>query len=194
MTPSSRWIIHSRTTTPSVSRQCPVVEASENRRRSVDQGVAPRSSMPMKAKSRECLLVVMTGFGDRPFLVFQTLYENFPMSSASHSSASPSISHRWARNSSIPRRRGRHRSDGRVRNHNAGQAVGPSRIPGLDSALAIATGQRILERGGSPSRAAGSHAAHRTGRSPFGEVAVWSASVAHRGPAFDGAPRHHGSG
>lgn len=77
--------------------------------------------------------------------------------------------------------------DGRVRNHNAGQAV--SRL-GYQAypALAISTGQRILEEEAARHGILAAQAAHRTGPLEIGEAAVWvGVASAHRGPAFDAA-------
>jgi molybdopterin synthase catalytic subunit len=77
--------------------------------------------------------------------------------------------------------------DGRVRNHNAGQAVGHLEYQTYP-ALAIATGQRILEEEAARHGLLGVQAAHRTGPLAIGVVAVWvGVESAHRGPAFDGA-------
>lgn len=77
--------------------------------------------------------------------------------------------------------------DGRVRNHNAGQAVGHLEYQAYP-ALAIATGQRILEEEAVRHGLLGVQAAHRTGPLAIGEVAVWvGVESAHRGAAFDGA-------
>ncbi len=77
--------------------------------------------------------------------------------------------------------------DGRVRNHNAGQAVSHLEYQAY-AALAIPTGQRILEEEAARHGLLGVAAAHRTGPLAIGEVAVWvGVAAAHRGPAFDGA-------
>ena len=77
--------------------------------------------------------------------------------------------------------------DGRVRNHNAGQAVETLAYEAYP-ALAIATGQRILDEEAARHGLLAVQAAHRTGVLAIGEAAVWvGVSSAHRGPAFDGA-------
>jgi molybdopterin synthase catalytic subunit len=77
--------------------------------------------------------------------------------------------------------------DGRVRNHNAGQAVSRLEYQAYP-ALAIATGQRILEEEAARHGILAAQAAHRTGPLEIGEAAVWvGVASAHRGPAFDAA-------
>ncbi len=77
--------------------------------------------------------------------------------------------------------------DGRVRNHNAGQAVSGLEYQAYP-ALAISTGQRILEEEAARHGILASLAAHRTGPLEIGEAAVWvGVASAHRGPAFDAA-------
>ncbi|HEX7260537.1 MAG TPA: molybdenum cofactor biosynthesis protein MoaE [Luteolibacter sp.] len=77
--------------------------------------------------------------------------------------------------------------DGHVRNHNAGQAVDHLEYQAYP-ALAIATGQRILEEEAARHGLLGVQAAHRTGPLTIGEAAVWvGVESAHRGAAFDGA-------
>jgi len=77
--------------------------------------------------------------------------------------------------------------DGRVRNHNGGQAVSQLEYQAYP-ALAIATGQRILEEEAARHGLLAAHAMHRTGPLAIGEAAVWvGVASAHRGPAFDGA-------
>lgn len=77
--------------------------------------------------------------------------------------------------------------DGRVRNHNAGQAVDRLEYQAYP-ALAISTGQRILEEEAGRHGVLRVQAAHRTGPLAIGEVAVWvGVAAAHRGPAFDAA-------
>ena len=77
--------------------------------------------------------------------------------------------------------------DGRVRNHNAGQAVSHLEYQAYP-ALAISTGQRILEEEAARHGLLGAVAAHRTGPLAIGDVAVWvGVAAAHRGPAFDAA-------
>ena len=77
--------------------------------------------------------------------------------------------------------------DGRVRNHNAGQAVSHLEYQAYP-ALAIPTGQRILEEEAVRHGLLGAVAAHRTGPLAIGDVAVWvGVAAAHRGPAFDAA-------
>lgn len=77
--------------------------------------------------------------------------------------------------------------DGRVRNHNAGQAVSHLEYQAYP-ALAISTGQRILEEEAARHGLLAVQAAHRTGPLAIGEAAVWVGVVsAHRGAAFDGA-------
>ena len=77
--------------------------------------------------------------------------------------------------------------DGRVRNHNAGHAVSHLEYQAYP-ALAITTGQRILEEEAARHGLLGAVAAHRTGPLAIGDVAVWvGVAAAHRGPAFDAA-------
>ncbi len=77
--------------------------------------------------------------------------------------------------------------DGRVRNHNAGQAVGHLEYQAYP-VLAISTGQRILEEEAARHGILAVQAAHRTGPLAIGEAAVWvGVASAHRGPAFDSA-------
>jgi molybdopterin synthase catalytic subunit len=77
--------------------------------------------------------------------------------------------------------------DGRVRNHNAGRAVSHLEYQAYP-ALAISTGQRILEEEAERHGLLGVQAAHRAGPLVIGDVAVWvGVASAHRGPAFDGA-------
>ena len=74
--------------------------------------------------------------------------------------------------------------DGRVRNHNAGQAVSGLEYQAYP-ALAISTGQRILEEEAARHGILAAQAAHRTGPLEIGEAAVWvGVASAHRGPAF----------
>ena len=77
--------------------------------------------------------------------------------------------------------------DGQVRNHNAGQAVSDLEYQAYP-ALAISTGQRILEEEAARHGILAAQAAHRTGPLEIGEAAVWvGVASAHRGPAFDAA-------
>ena len=77
--------------------------------------------------------------------------------------------------------------EGRVRNHNAGEAVSHLEYQAYP-ALAFRTGQRILEEEAARHGILGVQAAHRTGALAIGDVAVWvGVSSAHRGPAFDAA-------
>lgn len=77
--------------------------------------------------------------------------------------------------------------DGRVRNHNAGRAVSHLEYQAYP-ALAVPTGQKILEEEAARHGLLGVLAAHRTGPLAIGEAAVWvGVAAAHRGPAFDGA-------
>jgi molybdopterin synthase catalytic subunit len=77
--------------------------------------------------------------------------------------------------------------DGRVRNHNAGQAVSHLEYQAYP-ALAISTGQRILEEEAARHGLLAAQAAHRTGPLAIGEAAVWvGVASAHRGPAFEAA-------
>lgn len=77
--------------------------------------------------------------------------------------------------------------DGRVRNHNAGQAVGHLEYQAYP-ALALATGRRILEEEALRFGIARAIAVHRTGALDIGESAVWvGVASAHRGAAFDAA-------
>jgi molybdopterin synthase catalytic subunit len=77
--------------------------------------------------------------------------------------------------------------DGRVRNHNAGQAVSHLEYQAYP-ALAVSTGQRILEEEAARHGLLAVQAAHRTGPLAIGEAAVWvGVASAHRAAAFDGA-------
>jgi molybdopterin synthase catalytic subunit len=77
--------------------------------------------------------------------------------------------------------------DGRVRNHNAGQAVNQLEYQAYP-VLAIATGQRILEEEAARHGILAVQAVQRTGPLAIGDVAVWvGVAAAHRGPAFDAA-------
>jgi molybdopterin synthase catalytic subunit len=77
--------------------------------------------------------------------------------------------------------------DGRVRNHNAGQAVSHLEYQAYP-ALAISTGQRILEEEAARHGILAAQAVHRTGPLEIGEAAVWvGVASAHRGAAFDAA-------
>jgi molybdopterin synthase catalytic subunit len=77
--------------------------------------------------------------------------------------------------------------EGRVRNHNAGQAVGHLEYQAYP-ALAMATGLRILQEEAARHGLIRACAVHRTGPMEIGELAVWvGVSSAHRGPAFDAA-------
>jgi molybdopterin synthase catalytic subunit len=77
--------------------------------------------------------------------------------------------------------------DGRVRNHNVGQAVGHLEYQAYP-ALAVATGQRIIDEEAARHGLLGVEAAHRTGPLEIGEAAVWvSVASAHRAPAFEAA-------
>jgi molybdopterin synthase catalytic subunit len=75
--------------------------------------------------------------------------------------------------------------DGRVRNHNDGQPVSHLEYQAYP-ALAISTGQRILEEEAARHGLLRVQATHRTGSLEIGEAAVWlGVASAHRGPAFD---------
>jgi molybdopterin synthase catalytic subunit len=77
--------------------------------------------------------------------------------------------------------------DGRVRNHNAGQAVSELEYQAYP-ALAISTGQRILEEEAARFGLLAVQAVHRTGSLAIGDAAVWvGVASAHRAAAFDGA-------
>jgi len=77
--------------------------------------------------------------------------------------------------------------EGRVRNHNAGEAVSHLEYQAYP-ALALATGQRILEEEVARHGVLEARASHRTGPLAIGDVAVWvGVASAHRGPAFDAA-------
>jgi molybdopterin synthase catalytic subunit len=77
--------------------------------------------------------------------------------------------------------------EGRVRNHNAGQAVSQLEYQAYP-ALALATGQRILEEEAARHGLVAVQAVHRTGPLDIGQAAVWiGVAAAHRGPAFDAA-------
>lgn len=77
--------------------------------------------------------------------------------------------------------------EGRVRNHNAGQAVSHLEYQAYP-ALALATGQRILDEESARHGLLAAQAVHRTGPLAIGEAAVWvGVASAHRGAAFDAA-------
>jgi molybdopterin synthase catalytic subunit len=77
--------------------------------------------------------------------------------------------------------------DGRVRNHNAGQAVSELEYQAYP-ALANSTGQRILEEEAARFGLLAVQAVHRTGPLAIGDAAVWvGVASAHRAAAFDGA-------
>ncbi len=77
--------------------------------------------------------------------------------------------------------------DGRVRNHNGGQSVSHLEYQAYP-ALAISTGQKILEEECGRHGILCARAVHRTGPLTIGEAAVWvGVASAHRGPAFDAA-------
>jgi molybdopterin synthase catalytic subunit len=77
--------------------------------------------------------------------------------------------------------------DGRVRNHNEGQPVSHLEYQAYP-ALAIPTGQKILEEECARHGILRARAVHRTGSLQIGEAAVWvGVASAHRGPAFDAA-------
>ena len=77
--------------------------------------------------------------------------------------------------------------DGRVRNHNDGQAVSHLEYQAYP-ALAVSTGRKILEEEAARHGILKACAAHRTGPLAIGEAAVWvGVASAHRGPAFDAA-------
>jgi molybdopterin synthase catalytic subunit len=77
--------------------------------------------------------------------------------------------------------------EGRVRDHNAGMAVGHLEYQAYP-ALAEATGQRILEEEAARHGLLGARAVHRTGVLAIGDTAVWvGVASAHRGAAFDAA-------
>jgi molybdopterin synthase catalytic subunit len=77
--------------------------------------------------------------------------------------------------------------DGRVRNHNDGQAVGHLEYQAYP-ALAVPTGQRILEEEAVRFGIVRAIAVHRTGALDIGESAVWvGVASAHRSAAFDAA-------
>jgi molybdopterin synthase catalytic subunit len=77
--------------------------------------------------------------------------------------------------------------DGRVRNHNAGQAVSHLEYQAY-AVLALATGQKILAEEAARHGLLAVQAAHRTGALAIGDVAVWvGVASAHRAAAFDAA-------
>ncbi len=77
--------------------------------------------------------------------------------------------------------------DGRIRNHNDGKSVSHLEYQAYP-ALAISTGQRILEEEAARHSLCKVIAIHRTGSLEIGEAAVWlGVASAHRGPAFDAA-------
>lgn len=77
--------------------------------------------------------------------------------------------------------------DGRVRNHNAGKAVGHLEYQAYP-ALAIKTGQRILEEEAEKHGIHTARAVHRVGTLSIGDAAVWlGVASAHRGAAFEAA-------
>ncbi len=76
--------------------------------------------------------------------------------------------------------------DGRVRNHNAGQAVSKLEYQAYPL-LAISTGQRILEEEATRFGLLAVQAVQRTGPLAIGDAAVWvGVASAHRAAAFDG--------
>ncbi len=77
--------------------------------------------------------------------------------------------------------------EGRVRNHNDGRAVSHLEYQAYP-ALAVSTGQKILEEECARHGILRACAAHRTGPLTIGEAAVWvGVASAHRGAAFDAA-------
>ncbi len=77
--------------------------------------------------------------------------------------------------------------DGRVRNHNAGRKVVALEYQAYP-ALAVTTGQRIIEEEAARHGLLGALAVHRTGPLEIGQAAVWvGVASAHRGAAFDAA-------
>jgi molybdopterin synthase catalytic subunit len=75
--------------------------------------------------------------------------------------------------------------EGRVRNHNAGQAVASLEYQAYP-ALANKIGQRILEEEAKRHGLLKAHAVHRTGVLDIGDIAVWvGVAAAHRSAAFD---------
>ncbi len=77
--------------------------------------------------------------------------------------------------------------DGRVRDHNDGQAVAKLEYQAYP-ALAVPTGQRILAEEAERFGIVRATAVHRTGSLEIGESAVWvGVASAHRGAAFDAA-------
>ncbi len=76
--------------------------------------------------------------------------------------------------------------EGRVRNHNAGQAVSQLEYQAYP-ALAEATGAKILAEESVRHGLLAASAVHRTGPLAIGDVAVWAGvASAHRAAAFDG--------
>ena len=77
--------------------------------------------------------------------------------------------------------------DGRVRDHNDGRQVSHLEYQAYP-ALAVSTGQKILEEECARYGILRARAAHRTGPLAIGEAAVWlGVASAHRGSAFDAA-------
>jgi molybdopterin synthase catalytic subunit len=77
--------------------------------------------------------------------------------------------------------------DGRVRSHNDGQAVSYLEYQAY-AALAISTGQKIIEDECIRYGILRCRAVHRIGPLAIGEAAVWvGVASVHRGPAFDAA-------
>lgn len=77
--------------------------------------------------------------------------------------------------------------DGRVRNHNDGQPVSHLEYQAYP-ALAVSTGQKILNEECVRHGILQCCAVHRTGPLKIGDAAVWvGVAAAHRGPAFDAA-------
>ena len=75
--------------------------------------------------------------------------------------------------------------EGRVRNHNAGQAVARLEYQAYP-ALANKTGRAILEQEAQRHGLLNAHAVHRSGELGIGEVAVWvGVAAAHRDAAFN---------
>lgn len=77
--------------------------------------------------------------------------------------------------------------EGRVRDHNAGHAVGHLEYQAYP-ALAESTGRKILDEETIRHGLLGAVAVHRCGQLAIGDLAVWvGVSSAHRAAAFDGA-------
>lgn len=75
---------------------------------------------------------------------------------------------------------------GRVRDHNEGQAVIALEYEAFDD-MAVSEGQRLVDEASQKFGLLNAHVVHRTGKLDLGECAVWiGVSAAHRREAFAG--------